>query len=1771
MVKKKAWVARTLRNSSKLNKFIVVIVMLAFTVLLVSGRQNVIQQDQIGKIKLSNESSDILIPVIISLKEQPLHEVSQKVQAKNEPKIRDIQNKVKTSFRNARTKALAKKSDANAKINSQGGLKIEPEDIVSALSDTDKQIIFESNSKFEKTRQEMIQDIIKNTEEKNQPQQQKIENKIEELGGHVQGEGTFYNVVFARIPANKLKDIENLPEVAYIEKTAIYSALLDTSTYSIYSNTFWNSGYSGYPWAVAVVDTGIDKTHPSLSVGYEGVFHSMGQTDPFYNDSASSKDDLQGHGTHVAGIIKSNDSTYRGVANGTILMNAKFGWKDVYGGGSGYESDAMQAIDWAVNSSKGDGAEIISFSFGGPATSSESTMSRYFDSLVDSLGVVAVIASGNSGTSGSSTINDPGISYNAITVGAIDDQNTANRIGDMLAPYSSRGPVYGTGRIKPDIMAPGSNIMSANYAWEGGNPDFVSFSGTSMATPHISGAAALLMSAGVYDPREIKALLISTAQDENTFAPGWGTLGPDYNYGWGYADLQGAFVQASGVGLGEVNISNRYVLFKAFKPAGGRPTIVWNRHANYINASYPDTYYNLSDLNLYMYNESDGLLLNYSISADENVERIEEIPGDINTNVIFKVDAYDFAAGISSEKFALATYNGFNSTSGPDLKINISNPDFARQSDNFSLSINVANLGDVPAHNVNLTLSLPPGFTIVSGSNFYNLGSIPAWNDTALFLTLKSSLTQGSQLMNASVTSSSYGENYTTTNLSSIYIDPTRPVIIGNPTTYESTYSAAKNGSRITLNATIIDTASGIKNASVNAFSINNSLMSPVILRNDSGYWINDSVFVNASDGVYLLNVTAYDNVSNENTSAQISVRIDNTLPIVTINPVSYQRGNASNNGSIITFNISAEDPVINSTSSGLRNASVNASLINGTGWITLTNQSGFWKGNATFDKFVPDGNYSLNVTFSDNAENVNSSEQVNITIDNTPPSITAVSAFPYLIEVGGVTHISAYADDNFELNISEVYIRVKYPNGTSIDYRMTYSMSTSYYGYTFTDTMQYGRYNVTIIANDTTGNTNSSVTTWFVTAKSNSSLVLIHGGYNGTAANDTTIWDSANFPGLMVEETLNVQNVSNRMIPQGNLWYNTSRQIVNYSLHEANSSLAVEKALDSNGDKVLLGGYYAKIGWQGISYIAFNGKANKISPLILEQSSLLDKKNMLSGETWDMGGGFALKAEAIDAKSSPRQVWFNLSKNGIRLDDKVLRQGEVYTYIRMNNFADETDVPVFVTYVDSIFAGATTDMVQIKYTWLISDNPLVINASDTFGYLTVAQSSTSFVNLTNSLNIPLTQSSIIDLMDKLHIRAANNASLEYYPFFDSPTSVNATVPSDVSLEIFRDKGAAGSIKVTKYADITPGMNRSFPQTPFGKYISINTNNNIINNHTWLKFRIYYTKAELDASGLDESSLKMAWRNKSDYWEILGTGSQQWVHGTGADTSDANGYAGYIWANVSDFGTYDPDALNRSTFDLGTFALIGIPIQMSNNNNNAGSSGSGGGGGGGGGGGTSGENFTNIEIKEKRDNHIFKGNTSSYRFNRTAPIIYVNITGNINAGEVTTMVEVLRNTSALVKNNSAPGIIYKNVNIWVGTSGFAVPKNIKQGIIGFKVTNSWLDSNALDAGDIKMVKWNMSEWIQLDTSEIARDSEYTYYEAKTYSFSPFVITAFKSEVVPAVGVTPTSALPSETSTPTSAAVKKEKAWAFKEILTITAVILAMIAAIIVAVYIKRHP
>ncbi|MEJ3745046.1 S8 family serine peptidase [Actinomycetes bacterium KLBMP 9797] len=242
----------------------------------------------------------------------------------------------------------------------------------------------------------------------------------------------------------------------------------------------WASGLDGSGVTVAVLDTGVDAAHPDLA-------GQIGTTASFVPGEAVA--DGNGHGTHVASTI-AGAGAHQGVAPGADLMVGKV----LADNGFGADSWVLAGMEWAAAS----GADVVSMSLGGDVPSDGSDpLSAAVDALSARYGTLFVIASGNAGPE---SIAGPGAAASALTVGAVDKQ-------DVLADFSSTGPLTGSGALKPDIAAPGVDITAA--APGGG---YATHSGTSMATPHVSGAAAILAQRHPdWSRQQLKDALMSSA------------------------------------------------------------------------------------------------------------------------------------------------------------------------------------------------------------------------------------------------------------------------------------------------------------------------------------------------------------------------------------------------------------------------------------------------------------------------------------------------------------------------------------------------------------------------------------------------------------------------------------------------------------------------------------------------------------------------------------------------------------------------------------------------------------------------------------------------------------------------------------------------------------------------------------------------------------------------------------------------------------------------------------------------------------------------------------------------------------------------------------------------------------------------------------------------------------------------------------------------------------------------------------------------------------
>lgn len=327
---------------------------------------------------------------------------------------------------------------------------------------------------------------------------------ISKYSGKLKHQYKHFNVATADLTAQSLSNLKKDSNVAYVQQDYIVkaskvkvsaSSVTDWGVSDINAPSSWQSGLTGKGVKIAVIDTGAGP-HPDLSIA--------GGTNVISGSNTASYTDDNGHGTHVAGIING-----QGLGNGVkgIAPDASiYAVKALDSTGSGYISDIISGIDWAISSKM----DIISLSLG--AGQSDTVLQDAVDTAYNN-GILVVAAAGNDGnSSGTGTnIEYPANYSSVIAVAAVDSTNTR-------AYFSSTGS-------KLEVSAPGVNITSTYL-----NGKYASMSGTSMAAPFVAGDLALLKQKyPSYTNVQLRQLLDSGVKD-------LGVKGRDSLYGYGLVE-----------------------------------------------------------------------------------------------------------------------------------------------------------------------------------------------------------------------------------------------------------------------------------------------------------------------------------------------------------------------------------------------------------------------------------------------------------------------------------------------------------------------------------------------------------------------------------------------------------------------------------------------------------------------------------------------------------------------------------------------------------------------------------------------------------------------------------------------------------------------------------------------------------------------------------------------------------------------------------------------------------------------------------------------------------------------------------------------------------------------------------------------------------------------------------------------------------------------------------------------------------------------------------
>ncbi len=362
---------------------------------------------------------------------------------------------------------------------------------------------------------------------------------VERFGGRAGSEFHTIHAGSFAIAGNRVAALAQDPNVAAIWPDRRVRSMLDNTTAAVNAAAAWNAGLDGSGMAVAMIDSGISP-HDDLGVD--------GNSRIVYSESFVGEDgtDRFGHGEHVAGILGGTGSDaqcgsctrlFRGMAPKVNLVNLQA----LDGTGQGSDSSVIAAIERAIELKAQYNIRVINLSLGREAY--ESFVQDPLCQAVEAAwraGIVVVVAAGNDGrinpvgNNGYGTITAPGNDPFVITVGAMKAMGTPGRADDLVASYSSKGPSPVDHIVKPDLVAPGNlvvSLLSPNGSLQSEYPanqvplsyyeqtestalstSYFTLSGTSMATPVVSGAAILLLQAHPkMTPDQVKARLMLTA------------------------------------------------------------------------------------------------------------------------------------------------------------------------------------------------------------------------------------------------------------------------------------------------------------------------------------------------------------------------------------------------------------------------------------------------------------------------------------------------------------------------------------------------------------------------------------------------------------------------------------------------------------------------------------------------------------------------------------------------------------------------------------------------------------------------------------------------------------------------------------------------------------------------------------------------------------------------------------------------------------------------------------------------------------------------------------------------------------------------------------------------------------------------------------------------------------------------------------------------------------------------------------------------------------
>ena len=516
-------------------------------------------------------------------------------------------------------------------------------------------------------------------------------------------------MVIARVGLGDIKALAARRDVQAVIAQPRLEPELNTSTTTIGASSVWDEHSGGGDddfGGASDVRTGIEvgmagdtpqPTHPAF-VGID------------VNNGGST---AGAHGTATAGVVASRDTTYRGVAPGI----------------SGLRGGA--ADDWSTTS-----VDTRSESFGNFANGNDG-VGDVADLAAHSFLVPWAASAGNRNdepgvTPGTSTTGGDGMGRNILSVGAFGDNSTTTDTDNAIAGFSSFGPSPGR-RKEPELTAPGVAITGPGI---GGGVD--TNSGTSLAAPHVGGALAILVGAGMTDPRAMRAVLVNSAQPwcngHNDTPPAGTSLLTAYpsgtcqdrwmpDVGWGELDVPGALDERGNAVVGEVE-GGSVRFYRATADPGEKATLAWNMRGVLGPDVTQHVYFTVTNLDLRQYRPDETEILPAgdpgwgagpdAIDPNDTTEQVRApSPGG---DVVYKVEAASDVEGAPTERFGLASANPLTPLDNPGV-----NPvDVAHSPSGCDQNVHITASAENPSDDLEagtstLSLELPAGVELVVG------------------------------------------------------------------------------------------------------------------------------------------------------------------------------------------------------------------------------------------------------------------------------------------------------------------------------------------------------------------------------------------------------------------------------------------------------------------------------------------------------------------------------------------------------------------------------------------------------------------------------------------------------------------------------------------------------------------------------------------------------------------------------------------------------------------------------------------------------------------------------------------------------------------------------------------------------------------------------------------------------------------------------------------------------------------------------------------------